>query len=186
MYEARRQRSSWARIKLSIVRKVMSISYSFWIRCSTFFVVLSLLFELTSFLLRFLSFSSSTILLSRFNSYLCSLSFLATKSESSHKICYLISYFNFGFNFARSLVITLTFLTQTLKLSLGQSACSVVSLPTNSILSLQNCLSTIFIFEFLQFVTLYFLIEFSKFIMCYLYISALRWCPSVFTATVGT
>ena len=36
MYEARRQRSSWARIKLSIVRKVMSISYHFVARCSTF------------------------------------------------------------------------------------------------------------------------------------------------------
>lgn len=57
------------------------------------------------------------------------------------------SYFNFGFSFASCLVITY-FLTQTDMLSLGQSTRSVVSLPTSSILSLQTCLSTSFIFQF--------------------------------------
>ena len=59
MYEARRQRSSWARIKLSIVRKFMSISL-FQDRSNFIFVVHHSL-RINKF------FSSFAILFSRFN-----------------------------------------------------------------------------------------------------------------------
>ena len=85
----------------------MFIDSLFSLAFASRFVVLSLLFELTSFLLRFLSFSSSAILFSMFNPrgrftviWDCYL-----KSGSTSFAIYFA--FNFGFIFVLSLVNTL-------------------------------------------------------------------------------
>ena len=163
MYEARRQRSSWARIKLSIVRKVMSISYRFPIRCSTLFCCPSLLFELTSFLTYFLSFSSSAILLSRFKiSTYVLFRFSQEESESSHKIFAIYFRISISVLILQAVLWLLFSSLRPLSFQLGQSAHSAVSSPTNSILSLQFYLSTTFSKLILQNVTT-FKIEFSRF-----------------------
>ena len=130
----------------------MFIDSLFSLAFASRFVVLSLLFELTSFLLRFLSFSSSAILFSMFNPrgrftviWDCYL-----KSGSTSFAIYFA--FNFGFIFVLSLVNTLLFVfitevfTGTIPLlpQLGSrpSAHSAVSSPTSFIVQLQTLMST--------------------------------------------
>ena len=94
-------------------------------------------------------------------------------------------YFNSGFGFVRSLVITSFPHSGHLPASRSdQSPHSAVSSPTSSILSLQNFVSTLFLFYYLQNVTLI-LSAFSRvFLMCYLYISA--YGGVLLLASVGT
>ena len=168
MYEARRQRSSWARIKLSIVRKFMSITY---LRLANklldfiLIVVLSLFFELTSFLIKvtlILVFSYSV-----FNVQLRVVDIPWFETAISNQVLLRLLFifaFNFGFVFVLSLVNTLLCfhhwglhcfpLRLILNLGSRPSAHSAVSSPTNSILTRQFLLSTSFFYYFLQFVTL--------------------------------
>ena len=94
-------------------------------------------------------------------------------------------YFNSGFGFVRSLVITLFPHSGHLSASRSdQSPHSAVSSPTSSILSLQNFVSTLFLF-FIYKMLHYFLRLFSRvFLMCYLYISA--YGGVLLPASVGT
>ena len=153
MYEARRQRSSWARIKLSIVRKFMSISYRFAIRCSTLFFCCPIIaFWINKFSLSFLN---SRLQLFCFQ---CSISrgrvpVIWDSNLKSGSTSFAIYFaFNFGFVFVQSLVIT-SFLTQVCMLALNQSPYSAVSSPTSFILTSQALLSTTFFILFLHFVT---------------------------------
>ena len=121
----------------------MSISYSFRIRCSTFFCCPSLLFELTSFLkLRFLSFSSSSILFSRFGSYRTSSERLGVRGI--YKLCYL-----FGFKIGSSSCTFLRLLYSSLRPT-WSTVQIVFSIPTSSILPSQDLMSTTFFKLFLQ------------------------------------
>ena len=65
-----------------------------------------------------------------------------------------------------------------------QSPHSAVSSPTSSILSLQNFVSTLFLFYYLQNVTLILSAFYEVFLMCYLYISA--YGGVLLPASVGT
>ena len=75
-------------------------------------VVLSFFVELTSFLLRFLSFSSSAILFSMFNSFECSLSLPLQRQRKLSLFFAIYFRFNFGFNSVLSLVNTSFFITE--------------------------------------------------------------------------
>ena len=110
MYEARRQRSSWARIKLSIVRKVMSISYSLLNKMLDFFVVRSFVFELTSFSISFTQYCVFLILLSMCNSVQ---THLALSLKILSRYFFAIYYFNFGL-FTSAFLRLLLFITQSL------------------------------------------------------------------------
>ena len=92
-------------ILTDVYRLIVSLAFA------SRFVVLSLLFELTSFLLRFLSFSSSAILFSMFNSSgrfpVRDFNPLELNLYSESTSLLFIFAFNFGFIFVLSLVNTL-------------------------------------------------------------------------------
>ena len=120
----------------------MSISHP-KMRCSTFFCCPSLFFELTSFLLRFLSFSSSSILLSRFGFY-------RTSSErfgvpGIYKFIAIYSVSNSDYSSCTLLRLLYSSLRPT-----WSPVQIVLAIPTFSILPSQDLMSTSFFKLILQ------------------------------------